>query len=187
MIRQIEGFDKYVAIAGFINTQINDADRLLNLAREKLDNKEIQFFDAKLVAGWKHLYFAILNAMTAFKNGTSISKNLAVECLLYASAQRQIKAAVNLIGIKRGLSQIAVVAITADRKSAEKVLEEVSQLVYGKHDDNVLELTDEKLVRVRALFRISDAELSSKIVEDDEKKALSNLVLEHVALLATQR
>ena len=120
MIKQVEGFNKYIAIAGFRNTQISDVDHLLNLVREKLGAVTVQFFDAKLVAGWQHLYFATLNALKAFKNKTNISKNLAVECLLYASARRQIKVALNLMGIRQDSSQVAVLVIANEESVAEK-------------------------------------------------------------------
>lgn len=187
MIKQVEGFNKYIAVAGFREVHISDVNQFLNLIREELNDAAVQFFDANLIAGWQHLYFATLNALKAFKNGTNISKNLAVECLLYASAQRQIRVALDLIGIKQSSSKIAVLVI-ADKKSvAEKSLEKVSRLVSGKRDDDVLDLSKEKMTYVRRLFSISDTELTAKLEENGEKKALSDLVIEHVALLVTQR
>ncbi len=186
MIKQVEEFNKYIAIAGFRDVHIGNVDHFLNLVRERLETVAVQFFDAQLIAGWQHLYFAALNALKAIRNGTNISKSLAVECLLYASAQRQIKNALELIGIKRDLSKIAVLVVANGEKAAEVVLAEVSKIVSGKRDDNVLELSNEKMAYIRRHFGISDSELESKLV-DEEKKALCNLVIEHVALLVTQR
>jgi len=188
MIKEVKEFNKHVGIAGFADVHMSDVDQFLNLTREMLDAAAaVQFFDAKLIAGWQHLYFAALNALKAFKNKTNISKNLAVECLLYASAQRQIKAALDLVGIRRNSSRIGVLIIADKRETVEKTLEEVSRLISGKRDGNVLVLSDEKMANVRKLFGISDTELAAKLDEDGEKKAVSDLVIEHIALLVTQR
>jgi KEOPS complex subunit Cgi121 len=187
MIKQVGEFSKYIAIVGFRNTQISDVDQFLNRIRKKSEAVAVQIFDARFIAGWQHLYFAALNALKAFKNKTNISKNLAIECLLYASARRQIKLALDLIGVKLDSSQVAVLVV-ADKKSVvEKSLADVSRLISGKRDDSVLELSNEKMVHVKRLFGISDIELAAKLEEDGEKRALSDIVIEHVGLLVTQR
>ena len=187
MIKYVEGFNKYVAIAGFKEVHLSDVDSLLNPVREKSCDAAVQFFDAQLIAGWQHLYFATLNALKAFKNKTNISKNLSVECLLYASAQRQIRIALNLIGIRQNLSKIAVLVVADDKSVIAKSLIKISKLVPGKRDDSVLDLSKEKTVHIRRLFSISDTELAAKLEEGGERKALSDLVIEHVAILVTQR
>lgn len=186
MIREVEGFGRYVAIAGLRDVKIGDVERFLASAREELGDVAVQFLDAKLVAGWQHLYFATLNALKAFENQTNISKNLAVECLLYASAQRQIKAALDLMGIKRNSSTIAVLIIADNEETAGRALKKVENLISGKREDSMIDLSKEKMAYVRRLFGISDVELAAKL-EDDEGKALSDLVIEHMALLVTQR
>ena len=186
MTKKIKEYDKYVAIAGFRDTHINP-DHVLKVIRKEFDIVAVQLFDAKKIAGWQHLFFGALNALKAFRNGTNISRNLAVECLLFAASQRQIKVALNNIGIKEDSSQIAVVVIADSRKVAEDSLERVSRIVSGKRDDRVLDLTGEKVSLVRHLFNISDKELSTKIVDNGEKKALLDLVLEHIALLVTRK
>ena len=187
MIKRIEEYGKSVAFAGFRDVCLGEFEQFLSRIRRRLGGTAVQFFDADVVAGWEHLYFAVLNALKAFKSGKPISKNLAVECLLYASAQHQISSALELIGIKGGSSRVAVVAVADGKKEAKEALKEVSVLIGGKRDDCVLELSDEKLPRVRKMFAISDAELGTRLEDGEEKKALSDLVIEHIALLAVQR
>ena len=158
-----------------------------NVIRKKLKDANVQFFDARLIASWKHLYFAALNALNAFKNKTNISNSVAVETLLYASAQRQINKAVELLGIKPELSQVAVLVIAETKQKTATILETVSELMSGKRDDSVIELTSEKVNGVKRLFDISNLELETKLEKGFKKEALINLVIEHVALLATQR
>jgi len=186
LLRKIEEFDKCVAIAGFKNVKITDINELLRRVRKKLKYVHAQFFDARLVASKDHLYFAALNALKAFENGTNRSRDMAIEALLYATAQRQIRNAVDIIGITQNSNDVAVLTITETEQQAYDALETISELLSGSRDDAVLKMTEEKFDDIKRLFRISDRELEANLVgEGFEKKALIDLVLEHVALLAT--
>jgi len=189
LIRKLEGFDKYIVIAGFGNVKIKNVDKFFILVKEKTGNACVQFFDAELVAGWQHLYFAALNAVNAFRNKLNISNNLGIEILLYASAQRQITEAVRLIGIHPNSRKVAVVIVGNTRSEASSLLSVISALLtQSTQDDGLLELTDDKGEDIKRLFEISDIELEAKVEkEDGEKEALIDLVIEHVALLMTQR
>jgi len=190
LIRKIEGFGKHVAIAGFKNLMIGDVEGFLKAVRERVEAKDtcVQFFDAGLVAGWEHLFFAALNALRAFESGRNISNSLAMEALLFASAQRQIRRALELLGIKPESASVAVLAVAEKRRMATETLEVVSELVHGERDDGVIELTDEKFEAIKRLFGISDLELQAQLKRSGlEKEALTELVIEHGALIATQR
>ncbi len=189
MIRKLEGFDKYIVIAGFGNVKIKNVDKFFFNVKEKTGNACVQFFDAKRVASWQHLYFAVLNAATAFKNKLHISNNLAIEILLYASAHRQIKKAVKLVGIHPSSREVAVVIMANTSNKASSLLNMISTLLGGSiRDDKLLELTNDKIEGIKDLFEISDIELEAKMEKEDEKKeALIDLVIEHAALLVTQR
>jgi KEOPS complex subunit Cgi121 len=179
----------YVAIAGFRDAKIGNVNQFFETLRKELgDVAAVQFFDARLVATWQHLYFAALNAFTAFKNKTNISNNLAIETLLYASAQRQIKKATEMIGIKPKTSEVAVLIMAENQKTANVALKTVQKLASAKQDDNVLELSPEKIVEIKQFFGISEVEFSAKLEKKGlEREALVDLVVEHVALLVTQR
>ena len=188
MIKKLEDFDRYVAAAGFRDVVIQDINSFFGTVRRKLGDVHFQFFDARLIAGWEHLYFAALNTLNAFKNKTNISRSVAVETLLYASAQRQIEKAVDLLGIKSESSRIVVLIVAETKQKVASTLKAVSKLVMGERDDSVLELTDEKVKDIRELFDISDLELEAKLEKEGlEREALIDLVIEHMALLTTQR
>lgn len=90
MLKYIEEFRKYVLVTGFRNVEIGNLDEFLETINSKKSaDTDVQIFDAQLIATWQHLYFAVLNALTAFRNKDSISKKLAIEIMLYASAQNQ--------------------------------------------------------------------------------------------------
>jgi len=188
LIQKLEDFNMYVAIVGFRNVKIMDINAFFNLVRKKVKEAHVQFFDATLIAGWEHLYFAALNALNAFKNKQNISNSLAVEALLFASAQRQITKAVETLGIRPESSQVAVLIIAETLQKAIEALEIISKTISGERDDNTLKLTDEKIEGIQRLFNISDLELKAKLRKEGlEKEALIDLVIEHAALLATQR
>ena len=178
-----------MAITGFKDTKIDDIESFFDSVRSKSLNVDaIQFFDAKPIATWQHLYFAAINALTAFANKTNISNNLAMETLLYASAQRQIKKATETFGVKPTTRNIAVLVLAKDQKSACDALDFVKKLTSAELDDKVLEITREKFIGIKRFFGISDVEMSAKLERKGlEKETLIDLVIERGALVATQR
>jgi len=188
LIKEIEGFDKYIGITGVRNVRIEDVKSFLDGIRKKTEDVSVQFFNANLIAGPEHLYFAALNALKAFESHLNICKRLALEILLYASAQGQIKKAVELLGVKAQSSEVAVLAIADTEAKVCETLKVISEFIQGKCDDNVIELSDTKVEAIKELFGISELELEAKLEKRGfEKEALINLVIEHMALLATER
>ena len=187
MLKYIEEAGKYVEITGFRNLGIKDAEEFVKATREKLpQNSDVQFFDAELVATWQHLYFAVLNALLAFKNERNISKSVAMEAMLYASAQRQIRKAIDFMGVKCASANVAVVIIGENAESVEALMSAVSKRVGKKPDDAVLKLLDEKVQGIREAFGVTETELETVMEKSNGEQALVNLVIERMALLATQ-
>lgn len=188
MLRYIREFKRHVAIAGFRDVKIRNIEEFFRAVhREKPSNVDIQFFDATLVATLQHLYFAALNALTAFENKRNISNSLTMETLLYASAQHQIKNAMKLLGISPNSREIAVLVIGEDGEAVNSALKTASKLVAAERDDGVLDLTDSKAKTIKEIFGISDTEIKTVTKRTVlEKEALVNLVIERMALLATR-
>lgn len=187
-MKHIEEFKIYAEISGFKNVKISQAKEFLDkVSKEKPAGVEVQFFDARRVATWQHLFFAALNALTAFKNKENISKSLAMETLLYAAAERQITRAVELVGIAATSSDVAVLIIGKEPRKIESALSMVSKNVGGQRDEKVLELSKNKAATIRRVFSILEAELRTVMEKNDVEKAMTDLVVERMALLATQR
>jgi KEOPS complex subunit Cgi121 len=179
--------NKRIAILGFSNVQIPDTNMFLENFRKQHKNAPIQFFDANHIASNQHLYFAAVNALDAFEKKANISNNLAVEALLYASAQRQITKAVELLGLKQDSTELAALVLTDDPKKTEEYMELVTRIVPGTRDDDVLELTEQKMVVIKELFEISETEFEAKLENKGlEKQALVDLIIERMALLGTR-
>jgi KEOPS complex subunit Cgi121 len=189
VIRRLNEFNTYIAISGFKNAKIGDVTNFLDSVRKEISAvAAVQFFDAELIATWQHLYFAALNALTALANKANISNNLAMETLLYASAQRQIKKATEMLGVKPSTKNVAVLIIADSEKLADDAVKLVQKLISAEHDDSILEINQEKFDKIERFFNISNQELAAKLEKKGlEREALVDLVIEHGALLVTQR
>lgn len=187
MLRFVEEFRKHVLMTGFNVNPIDAPEELLGLInREKPSNVETQVFDAESIATWEHLYFAVLNALMAFKTKSNFSRSLAMETILYASGQRQIRKATEILGVKPGSAKIASVLIGENAESLESTLSQILNKIGAQRDETVLELTEAKAANIRRIFRISDGELDSVMKGCETKEALTNLVIERMALLITE-
>ncbi len=188
MLKEIEQFKKYVEIAGFKNVRIDDLDRFLGQVQvKKQKDVEIQLFDADLIASWEHLFFAVVNSLTAFRNGMNISKSLAMETMLFASGCRQIRKALEFMGVGEKSSKIALLVIGNSSKKVEDTLFIIQRRMKGTRDDRVLDLSSQKMHRIVRAFGISDIQIKTVMKKQDAKAAVIDLVIEKMALLATYR
>jgi tRNA threonylcarbamoyladenosine modification (KEOPS) complex Cgi121 subunit len=186
MLQYIKDFGKYVEITGYKKITFKAAEDFLKANRKLTSqNLDVQFFDADLIATQEHLYFAVLNALQAFQNKTNHSKSPAMETILYASAQRQIQKAIERLGIKPETKNMALIIVGEDPKQIETSLEAVTKSVGSNPDENVLEISKAKEAKIKKAYEITQQELKT-IETRSQKKAIADLVIERVALLATQ-
>jgi len=186
MLQYLKEYGQYAEITGYRGIVFDMAEAFLKSNRKQTgQNVNIQFFDSDLIATREHLYFAVLNALQAFKNKTNHSKSPAMETLLYASAQRQIQKAIECCGIKPKTKNMAVAIIGDDPGQIRKTAEAMSEYLGSKPDETVLDLTKNKEIRIRKTFEITTEELKTQKKEPKEK-AIANLVIERVSLLSTQ-
>ncbi|MDH5787373.1 MAG: hypothetical protein OEZ40_03650, partial [Candidatus Bathyarchaeota archaeon] len=62
-----------------------------------------------------------------------------------------------------------------------------SKHVKAQADEAVLEMSEEKAMLIRKVFGISETELETMIKENNSERVLTDLVIERMALLGTQR
>ena len=187
MLHRIKEYGKYAEITGFKGIKFVQAESFLKANRKETQpNIELQFFDAGLVATQEHLYFAILNALQAFRNKTNISKSLAVETMLYASAQRQIRKAIQRCGIKTETTSMAAVIIGENPAEVKTLLEAITVCVGAEPDETVLEMNEVKLEKIKEAFQVKAEEIKTLMKNGNRNEAVVSLVVERVALLATQ-
>ncbi len=187
MITYLAEHEKYIIITGLRDVRIDDAKVLVEKAKDDIcQDTIVQFFNGDLVATWEHLYFAALNALNAFASQKNISRNITMEMMLYASTQRQISRAIEFIGIKNGVSNLAIVAIDNNRHRLEASLEAMKRYFGKEPDDRVLELSANKMKYVSRAFRVMDKEIETMVGKSSLERTLVELIIERMALLSIQ-
>jgi len=185
---ELHEFNKYLSIQGFTDVRIPNINAFFTRIRTEIEPNPIQVLDASFVAGEKHLLFTVLNALNAFEQGHNISESLEVEVLLYASGQRQIRKAIERLGLKPATSEIAVVVIAATKDAVKGIEAKVAGIVPGKREDKVLRLQEGKAKRLMEAFDITDTEL--EVASENREtlwEALEGIIIERSALLAINR
>ncbi len=132
---------------------------------------EIVLLNADLVFGKEHLLSAYEHAKRAFASGTNKSKSMGKELILYAAGERQISKAIDKMGIRDGLRNVAIVLIG---KSTNAQMSKLLSSLNMKRNDDVI-LPKEKNLQA---FGISKEEMGTV-----PKEKRSKLVLEKVALV----
>jgi len=187
MLHSMSEYGKFVEITGFKNLKFSKAEAFLKTHRKMATSTlDLQFFDADLIATIAHLEFAVLNALQAFQNCTSISKSLAVETMLYASALRQIQKAICRCGIKPQTRRMAAIIIGENSAEIQTLLGEISKYIDSEPDETVLELSEDKLSRIKEVFKIKEEEIDAVMRNGNRDGAVVGLVIERMAILATQ-
>lgn len=180
--------DKNLHILGLENVTVKNPNFLFETLKQSFAGVIFQIFDAEKVAGKAHIKFAVLNALKAFKIGKNISKNLPVEVMLYVSGQRQIEKALKMVGISSKTKNLILIVFKVSSEIAFKVLDEVCRLVGGKINDRVIEVNCKKIETIKRTFEISNIEIETQMFDNITlEEAIEKLVIERVALLATQQ
>ena len=183
-IEFIEKYGKYVVITGVRDVRILDPETVLLRLREFDEKMEVQILDVAGIAGIDHLRFAVLNALKAQAQGKQATGALAVEILLYASGQRQIKNAIAHLGVSRDSRHVAVVAVAGERAALERLVSELPNITMGRADESVLQEGDD--ATIRRIFGLSDDQMEAVAGKGSRKERMTKLVIEKMALLSVQ-
>lgn len=156
------------------DADVDDVDAFVARLDEIGDRWEstVQAFDARYVAGRRHLESALRHAERARGRGDAIARDAAVEVLLYAAGRRQINQALEM-GVSAGVTPAVVVVAGGDEtRAAADVEEELDGgETLGEYDEQ----------RVMAFFEITDEERAAT------DATLTDLVCERVALLDVEK
>jgi KEOPS complex subunit Cgi121 len=184
-IECFEEYGKYVMITGVRDAKISHPEAVLRQLRQISGGVDAQILDTKSIAGKDHLRFAVLNALKAWKQGSQVSESLAIEIILYASGQRQIKNAIAFLGVTSDSRNLAVIGISSERSALEGFKARLRDVIGGEMDELILEEGDNDAVK--RTFDITDVQLKTLVGRTlTEKEALTRLVIEKMALLSTQ-
>ncbi len=144
------------------------------LNKEVLEKyKDVQIIDSGFVAGKEHIEFAVSQAEKAFKRGENFSNDFFIEVLVRASAQRQIKKAIEIFGLRNSRKVILICERLPERLLREYECEEAT-----------LEIDEGKYERIKGLFGIDEREIKTVARSGEEKKnVLADIVKDRIALI----
>ena len=92
---------------------------------------------------------------------------------------------INLIGIKPETKNMAITIIGKKPEQIQDLLQDLSMCVGSQTDQTTLQITNDKKEQILKVFKITNAEIET-LTDCDLEDAIVDLIVERVALLATQ-
>lgn len=135
-------------------------------------------FDARYVAGLRHLEAAVDRANRAFARDDAIADDRSIEILLYAAGRRQISRALAM-GVREGRGPVVVVVDSEGGSGDDEAV--AADAIRGLLEPSPTLGTERDEARIREFFGVSDAELAAT------DASLTDLVVERVSLLAVEK
>lgn len=180
-----------IDIVGFkaIIKDIPNVLSTINNISKSACNCNIQLIDADAVASYKHVYHGTVHAINAFARGNNLAKDLGIEIAIRISAQRQISKAMDLIGLKEGAMNLAIIMVNCP----DYFIDEIDNVFDGfNRDDSVLNscCADEdnsnnsngknkdNINKLAELYNISSCQLANNSIED--------ILIEKTTMLITE-
>jgi tRNA threonylcarbamoyladenosine modification (KEOPS) complex Cgi121 subunit len=154
------------AIAGAVSKYESDGKKIME---RWSDRYQVQPMRADRIFGRAHLISSYLHAERAFRQERNRSSNLMTEALLFASFNRQISKAIELLGVN-GQKEIALLIHPS---IGDEELDEQLSSVGLVRDDTVIEITAEKLKEMELLGIRCD-------VKEAEKAVLQKIALSYI-------
>lgn len=130
-----------MAVAGVVGPlRLED---VLYVAQKSNRIAPLQAVRADLVVGLDHVRMAASHAARAQREGRMQAKTLEVEFVRYMSGERQIRAALEKMGLPDPAPEAAIVALGPKRKDA---LQHFLHALAPRLDDSVLDAKESKLL-----------------------------------------
>lgn len=191
-----------------INANAYTIDQLFELS-EKIQNKYsdsiLQFFNENYILNTEHIFNACYFSLKAFHYKKSISNKKELELLLYLATKRQIKSAINDVGINESNIQndvvnYCIVSYEDNVSIIDNAIKEALNAIDIKF--SFTQENADKLKTIKEYFEISDDQIkvilnSYGIKKDIEVllkenihylySALNELICEKMALLSLER
>lgn len=157
------------------SASIDEVDAFVGQLEEIGDRHDcvIQAFDARYIAGRRHLETALERAQRAFDRNDAIADEFAVEILCYAAGRRQINQALEM-GISPGDLPVVIVVTGPNEQEAAAEVKDLIQPEPTLGNSREPE-------RIHTFFDITDAE------RDATDASLEDLVIERVSLLVIDK
>lgn len=166
-----------VGITGACGNELN-LERALHRLREisREFKVTVQILDAGSIAGPIHLIHAARGAALAFDSKKLHAQSFGLEILCWAAGERQIKTALEKVGVTQNTREFALVSVGKNKKNIRMALAKALENLGLRANPQVLKLDPKKTLNLRKIFNIEETELRTAPLE--------NLVIERVALLS---
>jgi len=107
--------------------------------------------------------------------------------LLYASTQKQIRNAIEVMGVKPE-QPVVLIALNSSKDKLEKFFSQASKFFKKEIEDSIVEdWSEEKIQKIKEAFKISKEEVDALKVEGVSlPEILKKLIIERMALLSTK-
>ncbi|MFW9832394.1 MAG: KEOPS complex subunit Cgi121 [Candidatus Thorarchaeota archaeon] len=182
-----EDGDEVVGITELHNSNNLTKNELVRIATSmSSDSITIQLLNGLLISGTPHLLSAAQNAINAQKGDYMLSRSLDVEIIVFASAQRQIGKALELLGIYDGLDEIAVVVVGNNVSIVKEAIQSLTEKI-GQELVSPFNPTKDRFERIRNQFQINKEEIEAISDSNDlesQLAALSRCIASRVSLVA---
>jgi len=178
-----------IGISHLKNEKHLGKDEIVRLS-SKTRNKilAVQFLNPTFIAGNLHALSAAQNAVNAWFGGYAVSRGLDVEIAVYASGQRQIGPALESMGIRDGMSSLALVVIADNDAAVKTAFEEIARSV-GTEMIPAFPIDAERKQKILEHFGIKETELSALSQSDDPNetyRVLCRCVASRVSMVAIE-
>ena len=177
-------FYRYLVFGGVLQSSINPTTirGILNRLTKEYKLLGAQMFDYRLIWGYRHLHSALWHAEKANENESMISKTLAMEILLYTAGCRQIKKAIELIGIQEDTNKIIGVLLAKTESCLSESYLNIKEKLQLQSDLTIIENFSEKK---NAVMKYLEDEGYIK-ADQFSNKEIEKIFLQKVALLSLE-
>ena len=145
--------------------------------------------DLDKVPGRRYLKLATANAEKSFHSKQPIAKTLAMELLVYISAEKQIMRALSHVGVNPKTRRVAAVAVGDSSDRVLGAANFLATLLGQAGEDELLdEWSHSRIKNVRSEFEIGEKELEAIANKNEaESGTIERLAIERSAMLAARR
>lgn len=159
-----------------------DLEEIIEALRDLEENEGIssQILDQDLVPGERFLIEAVILAIRSFELGKNATSRLSMEILVRAAAHREIRVAIDRIGVRDPSKGFFLIMVGSSREEIVKALEKIAEDL----DLELLPLEySPDLERILGIFDISREEVEiarregERIEETIEKLAIERIVV----------
>ncbi|MDO8428477.1 MAG: KEOPS complex subunit Cgi121 [Candidatus Diapherotrites archaeon] len=164
---------------------INTVEESINktLALLSRPSEFAQIISVKPICSMDQIFFGADQAQEFFTQNLGITSSIPLEFLVRVTAQRQLKDALVLAGLKQGKQSVCLVFYSNSKDRVQQAFKKFEELFEFKEKKNLLEENcKQNFSDLCFLYNISETELNV-INFKNKTKALQSLVLERIACL----